>query len=84
MTRQLQVGLAFGDRYAPVNDTRCLVEIFNRIGDLANDVSAEILAKVCQSNDLMEKLASGAELENNVVVLSRLGEVDQFGDVGVI
>lgn len=67
-----------------MNDTRCLVEIFNRIGDLANDVSAEILAKVCQSNDLMEKLASGAELENNVVVLSRLGEVDQFGDVGVI
>jgi hypothetical protein len=32
----------------------------------------------------MEKLASGAKLKNDVIVLSRLGKVDELDNVGVI
>jgi hypothetical protein len=32
----------------------------------------------------VEKLATGAQLENNVVVLARLGEVDELDDIRVI
>jgi hypothetical protein len=60
------------------------MKIFNCFRNLGDHVSAEILAEIRQADDLMEKLASRTELENDVVVLSGLGEIDQFSDVGVI
>lgn len=47
-------------------------------------MSTEIFTEVCQPNNLVEELATRAELENDVVVLGRLGEVDQLDDIGVI
>lgn len=60
------------------------MKIFDGLCDLGDHMSTEILAEVCQSDDLVEELASGAKFENDIVVLPGLGEVDQFGDVGVI
>jgi hypothetical protein len=60
------------------------VKVFNGLGDLSNHVSTEVFAKVGQSDDLVEELASRAKFENDVIVLAGLGEVDQFRDVGVI
>lgn len=60
------------------------MKIFNGFGDLLNDVSAEILTEVGQSHDLMEELASGAKLQDDVVILAGFGEIDQLDDVGVV
>jgi hypothetical protein len=67
-----------------MNNAGYLMQIFNGLCNLNNHVSAQIFAKVCQSHDLVEQLSTGAELENNVVVLSRFGKVHQLDDVGVV
>ncbi len=41
-----------------------------------DDVSREILAEVGQTHNLVKELASRAKFEDNVVILSRFGEVD--------
>jgi hypothetical protein len=51
---------------------------------LDNDVSREILAEVGQPDDLVEELAARAQLENDIVVLSRFCEVDELNDIRVI
>ncbi len=61
-----------------------LVQVFHSIRDLRNDMSTEILAEVGQPDDLMEELAARAELQDNVVVLTRFGEVDEFDDIGMV
>ena len=60
------------------------MKVFNGVGDLSNDVTAQIFAEIGQSHDLMEKLAPRAEFQNDVVVLARFGEIDQLDDIGVI
>jgi hypothetical protein len=60
------------------------MQVFNGFGYLLNDVSAQILAEVGQSHDLVEELASGAELQNDVVVLSGFREIDQLDNIGVV
>lgn len=67
-----------------MHDTCLLVQILQRLGDLDNDVSREVLAEVGQANDLVEELATRTKFEDQVVVLPRFGEVDQFDDVGVV
>ena len=47
-------------------------------------MSTEIFAEVGQPNDLVEELATRAEFQNDVVVLARLGEIDQPDDIRVI
>jgi len=65
-------------------NTGILVKVFQCIRHLDNDMSGEVFAKVRQADNLVEKLATWAELEDDVVVLSRLGEIDQADDVGVV
>lgn len=67
-----------------MHNAGCLMQIFNRFGNLKNDMPTEIFAKVGQSHDLVEELAAGAELEDDVVILAGFGKVDQFGDIGVV
>lgn len=47
-------------------------------------MSGQVLAEICQAYDLMEQFASWAQLEDDVVVLPRFGEVDELDNVGVI
>lgn len=67
-----------------MNNSGCFVEILNRVGHLANDMSAKIFAEVCQSHDLMEQFATWAKFKNNVVVLLRFREVDQLDDIRMV
>jgi hypothetical protein len=41
-----------------MNDTTLLVQIPNAVCDLEDDVSCEILAKVCQLDNLMEQFTT--------------------------
>lgn len=68
----------------PMNNPGCLMEVLNGFGDLFNDVSAEVLTEVGQSHDLVEELASGAELQDDIVILSGFGEIDQLDDIRVV
>lgn len=61
-----------------------LVQVFHGFRNLRNDVSTEILAEVGQPDDLMEELAARAKLQDNVVVLTGFGEVDEFDDIGMV
>ena len=61
-----------------------LMQVFQRVGDLNDDMSAEIFAEVSQADNLMEKLAARAELQNDVVVLAGFGEIDQLDDIRVV
>ena len=61
-----------------------LVQIFQSLRDLHNDVTTEILTEVCQSDNLMKQLASRTELENNVVILPGFREINEINDVGVV
>ena len=47
-------------------------------------MSWKIFAEICKTNDLVEELASGAELEDDVVVLTGFGEFHELDDIGVI
>jgi len=68
----------------PMDNSALLVEVFQGVGNLRDDMSRQVLAKVRESHNLVEQLATGCQLENDVVVLPRLGEIDQFNDIGVI
>jgi hypothetical protein len=65
-------------------NTLFLVQILQSLGDLDNDVSRELFAKVGETDDLVEQLATGCQLENNVVVWLCLGKLDEFYNVGMV
>jgi len=54
------------------------MQIFQSLRDLKDDMTAQILAEICQPDDLMEQLASRGKLQDNVVVLTRFGKVDEL------
>lgn len=60
-----------------------LVEIFQSLGHLYDDVPRQVLAEVSEADDLVEELAAWRKLENDVVVLFGFGKVDEVDDVGV-
>jgi hypothetical protein len=60
------------------------MEVFYRLGDLYDDMTSQILAEVGQTHDLMEQLAAGTQLQDDVVKLRRLGELDEFDNIWVI
>lgn len=47
-------------------------------------MSTEIFAEVGQPNNLVEELAARTEFQNDIVVLARLGKVNQLDDIWVI
>ena len=67
-----------------MNHTSLLVQILQCFCDLRDDVAGQVFAEVRQTHDLVEKLATGAELENNEVILSGFREVDQLYNIGVV
>lgn len=67
-----------------MDDAALLVKIFKRLGNLDDDVSREVFAKVGKADDLVEEFTTGGELEDNVVVGLGLGKIDELDDVGMI
>ena len=67
-----------------MNNARGLVQVFDGVCHLANDMSTQIFAKVCQAHNLMEQFAPGAQFEDNVVVLASFRKVKQLDDVRVV
>jgi hypothetical protein len=67
-----------------VDYTCFFVQVLQCLGDLDDGVSRKILGKVGQADDLVEQLATGTQLEDDVVVLLGFGEVDEFDNVGVV
>ena len=67
-----------------MNDTLVLMQIFQRLCDLDNDVPTEFFTEVGKADDLVEELAPGAELKDDVVVLAGFGESDEGDDVGMV
>jgi hypothetical protein len=58
--------------------------MFKCLGHLDNDMARKLLAEICQADDLMEKLSTRGQLQDDVVVLPGLGEVDELDNVGVV
>ena len=65
-------------------DSSVLVEIFQCFGNLQDDVTRKVFAKVRQTHNLVEELSTRTQLENNVVVLASFREFHQRDDVGVV
>lgn len=61
-----------------------LVQVLERSSDPDDDMARQLFAEVGQSYDLVEQLATGGQLQNDVVVLLGLGEFDELDDVWVI
>lgn len=70
--------------HVPVYHTPLLVQVLERLGDLHDHMPRQLLAKIGEPHDLVEELAAGGQLEDNVVVLFGLGEVDELDDVGMV
>lgn len=47
-------------------------------------MTTQILAKIGQAHDLVEQFTSRAQLEDNIVVLTRFSEINQLDDVGML
>ena len=60
------------------------MHILHCLGDLEDNVSTKVLTEVCQANDLVEKLTARAKLQDDVIILTGLGEVNQLDDIGMI
>jgi hypothetical protein len=60
------------------------MEILDGFGDLDDDVTAEVFTEIGQAHNLMEQLAPWTQFQNDIIVLARLGEFDQFDNIGVI
>jgi hypothetical protein len=61
-----------------------LMQIFQCLSNLNDNMPGQILTKVCESHDLMKELPARTELENDVVILSRLGKVNELDNIGMI
>jgi hypothetical protein len=61
-----------------VDNSTLLVQIADAMGDLEDDVTSQGLTKVCELDNLMEKLSSLHELQHEEIVLVRLGERDKL------
>lgn len=67
-----------------MNDAPLLMQVLQRLCNLCDDVPRQFLTEVCETDDLVKQFAAGRQFEDYVVVLARLGEVDEFDDVGVV
>jgi hypothetical protein len=47
-------------------------------------MSAQILAKVCKSDDLVEKLTTSAKFKDDIVKLPRFRKVNELDDAWVV
>lgn len=61
-----------------------LVQVLQRPGHSDDDMARQLLAEVGQSYDLVEQLATGGQLQHNVVVLLGFGKFNELDDVGVV
>lgn len=52
------------------------MQVLEGLGDLDDDVARKVLAEVGELHDLVEELATGGQLEDDVVVLLGFGELE--------
>jgi hypothetical protein len=65
-------------------NTLLFMQIHQCVRDLDDGMPTQLLTEICQSNDLMEELATGAQLKDDVVVLLRFGKINQLDDIRMI
>lgn len=75
-------GTAEGD--LPMDNALLLVQVLQRPSHSDDDMARQLLAEVGQSYDLVEQLATGGQLQHNVVVLLGFGKFNELDDVGVV
>jgi hypothetical protein len=51
---------------------------------LNDDVSTEVFAEIGQTHNLVEKFSAWTQLKYDVIILSRLGEIDEADNIWVI
>lgn len=67
-----------------MHNTSFFMQILQSVGHLRDDVTCQVFAKVRKTDDLMEELAAGAQLQDDIIVLAGFGEVDEADNVGVV
>lgn len=60
------------------------MKILDGFGDLDDNVTAEVFTEIGQAHNLMEQFAPWTQFQNDIVVLARLGEFDEFDNIRVI
>ena len=68
----------------PMHNTSFFMQISQGFCNLDDYMSTKVFGEICQTHNLMEKLATRGKLEDDVVVLSRFGKVDKLDDVGMV
>jgi hypothetical protein len=67
----------------PVDNSKRLVKVQNRLCNLLNDVSGQILTQVGKLDQLIEQFPTGTKFHYYMAVLIRLDAVDKFGYIGM-
>lgn len=67
-----------------MNDPLFFMQILKRFSYLNDYVPTQVLAKVGQSNYLVEELSARAQFQNDEVVLRRLRERNEFDDIRMV
>jgi hypothetical protein len=67
-----------------MHNTSFLMQVFQRFGNLNNDVSRKVLAEVCKAYNLVEELTTWAQLQDDVVILLRLAKLHELHNIGVV
>lgn len=67
-----------------MHNTSFLMQILQSLRNLQNYMPRKVFTEICKTDDLVEELATGAQLQDDVVVLSRFREVDETDDVRVV
>ena len=60
------------------------MQVLKSLSNLGDDMSREVFAEVGEADDLMKEFSTRGQLEDDVVVLFRLGEIDELDDVFVL
>jgi hypothetical protein len=68
----------------PVDNSKRLVKVQNRLCNLLNDVSGQILTQVGKFDQLIEQFPTGTKFHYDVAVLIRFDAVDKFGYIGMV
>lgn len=62
----------------PMNDTHGLMQIFNSLANLLDDMSTQILSQRSKLGNLVIELATRAKFQNHVAILACLRRVDKL------
>ena len=64
----------------PMNNDPLFMQIANAVSDLEDDVTREVLAKVCELDDLVEELAALQDWSTSSTTIIRRGKTPTLED----